>query len=93
MVTFTKIECVEKTDDLITGIYGTIAPQSSDSQPTKGRIRAIDEAKGPVFYKDPNTAKELIIEFRAGNNGTKNFFIPHPDNPGNNFLATFPECV
>ena len=93
MVTFTEIKCVEKTDGLIIGIYGTLAPQSTYGVPTKARLRAIEEARGPLFYKGPNTEKELLIEFKSGKNGTKSFFLPHPDGKPDNFLETFPECL
>lgn len=92
MVTFIQIECVQKTSGLVTGIYGTIAPQSSDGVPTKGLLQAKDEARGPVFYKMSRTGKELLMEFRGGKDGVKCFFLPYPDKKPGNFLDSFPEC-
>ncbi|HJW19717.1 MAG TPA: hypothetical protein VJ571_04090 [Candidatus Nitrosotalea sp.] len=51
MIRFSVIDCVEKTGTLITGIYGTIDPQPSDGMPEKTKFRAIEEAKGPAWYK------------------------------------------
>lgn len=84
-VRFTKIECVEKTGTLVTTIYGTIAPQSSDELPRKGMFKAIEQASGPAWYK------EELIQFLTLNN-TKCFYIPDPDQPQKNLLDRFPEC-
>lgn len=89
MVLFTEIECVQKDGTLIVEIYGTIAPQSSDGQPTKARLRAIKEAKGPIEYIFPDGKKKFIQFFTT--KGTKCFFL-EGDTPEKNHLEQFPEC-
>lgn len=57
MVTFTEIKCVEKTDGLIIGIYGTLAPQSTYGVPTKARLRAI-EVLDVLYFTKVQTLKK-----------------------------------
>ncbi|MGI0101449.1 MAG: hypothetical protein ACREA7_02515 [Nitrosotalea sp.] len=47
-----EIKCIEKTGTLVTGIYGIIASQSSNTVPTEGKFRAIDEAKSPGMVQE-----------------------------------------
>ena len=84
-VRFREITCVQKTGTLITGIYGIIAPQSSDGLAEHGGFRANDEVRGPAWYK------QELIQFLTLDN-TKCFYIPDPDHPQRNLLDTFPTC-
>lgn len=86
---FTEIECIEKTGTLVTGIYGTIEPQSSCVVPQKVRFRATETDKSPAWYK-----KELIQFITVGKpqNEIRCFYIPDSKNPQKNLLDQFHIC-
>ena len=98
MVLITKIECVKKENDGITGIFGTICSDVSGKDPKQGLVLAskIDIA----IYRHPQHGDLPIKFIKAGRGSgeklvepkTNCFFLVDPDNPSHNLLDDFDEC-
>lgn len=90
MPTLTAIRCVERNGDRIVGIYGTLAPESSNGIPQEARIRAIDELRGPLEWIHPQHGK-MFIQFLT-QDGVHCFVCTGPDDPNHNLLNDFNDC-
>ena len=88
---FLEIECVKKENGLVTEIYGLVAPNSSDKQPTKERLKAIYAVKVWQIYYKPKGEKENLIRYPTHQH-TVCFVMQDPENPSKNYLDRFPEC-